>query len=93
MKRKYMLFSLLGVLMVKFGFVQQKTINNIACLVCISICYILCEAIDFGDINENPNRPTVAVASQLLTEAQKAIGNSVVTSVKGILFIQQLTEG
>ncbi len=81
------------VFMLKFGFVQQKTINNIACLVCISICYISCEAIDFGDINENPNRPTVAVASQLLTEAQKAIGNSVVTSVKGILFIQQLTEG
>ena len=79
--------------MVKFGFVQQKTINNIACLVCISICYIFCEAIDFGDINENPNRPTVAVAYQLLTEAQKAIGNSVVTGVKGILFIQQLTEG
>ena len=72
---------------------MKKTIKNIACLVCISICYILCEAIDFGDINENPNRPTVAVAYQLLTEAQKAIGNSVVTGVKGILFIQQLTEG
>lgn len=72
---------------------MKKTIKNIAFLVCISICYISCEAIDFGDINENPNGPTVAVTSQLLTEAQKAIGNSVVTSVKGILFTQQLTEG
>ena len=51
------------------------------------------EAIDFGDINENPNRPTVAVATQLLTEARKALGNSAVNSVKGKLFVQQLTEG
>ena len=28
MKRKYMLFSLLGVLMVQFGFAQQKTITG-----------------------------------------------------------------
>jgi len=62
-------------------------------LICVSIFYSSCESIDFGDINENPNGPTVAVTSQLLTQAQKTVGESVVTSMKGILYTQQLSEG
>lgn len=72
---------------------MKKTIKNIALLICVSIFYSSCDSIDFGDINDNPNGPTVAVTSQLLTEAQKSIGESVVTSVRGILYTQQLTEG
>ena len=72
---------------------MKKTIKNIALLICVSIFYSSCDSIDFGDINDNPNGPTVAVTSQLLTQAQKSIGESVVTSVRGILYTQQLTEG
>ena len=72
---------------------MKKTIKNIALLICVSIFYSSCESIDFGDINENPNGPTVAVTSQLLTQAQKTVGESVVTSMKGILYTQQLSEG
>jgi hypothetical protein len=71
---------------------MKKTIKNIALLISVSIFYSSCESIDFGDTNSNPNGPTVAVTSQLLTEAQTSVV-SVITSVKGILFTQQLTEG
>ncbi|MEE9408748.1 MAG: SusD/RagB family nutrient-binding outer membrane lipoprotein [Polaribacter sp.] len=72
---------------------MKKTIKNIALLICVSIFYSSCDSIDFGDINDNPNGPTSAVTSQLLTSAQTSIGNSVVTSMQGILYTQQLTEG
>ena len=72
---------------------MKKTIKNIVLLICVSILYSSCDSIDFGEINDNPNGPTVAVTSQLLTQAQKTVGESVVTSVKGILYTQQLTEG
>lgn len=72
---------------------MKKTIKNIALLICVSIFYSSCDSIDFGDINDNPNGPTVAVTSQLLTQAQKTVGESVVTSMRGILYTQQLTEG
>jgi hypothetical protein len=72
---------------------MKKTIKNIALLICISIFYSSCDSIDFGDINNNPNGPTVAVTSQLLTSAQTSVGNNVITSMKGILYTQQLAEG
>ena len=72
---------------------MKKTIKNIALLICVSIFYSSCDSIDFGDINDNPNGPTVAVTSQLLSQAQKTVGESVVTSMKGILYTQQLAEG
>jgi hypothetical protein len=72
---------------------MKKTIKNIALLICISIFYSSCDSIDFGDINNNPNGPTVAVTSQLLTSAQTSVGNDVITSMKGILYTQQLAEG
>lgn len=72
---------------------MKKTIKNIALLICVSIFYSSCDSIDFGDINDNPNGPTVAVTSQLLTQAQKTVGESVITSMKGILYMQYLAEG
>jgi len=72
---------------------MKKTIKNIVLLICVSILYSSCESIDYGDINNNPNGPTVAVTSQLLTQAQKTVGESVITSMKGILYTQQLAEG
>ena len=72
---------------------MKKTIKNIALLICVSIFYSSCNSIDFGDINDNPNGPTVAVTSQLLSQAQKTVGESVITSMKGILYTQQLAEG
>ena len=51
-----------------------------------------CESVDFGDINNNPNGPTAAVTSQLLTEAQKTV-STIGTHLAGILYTQQLTEG
>lgn len=72
---------------------MKKTIKNIALLICVSIFYSSCDSIDFGDINDNPNGPTAAVTSQLLTQAQTSVGVSVITSMRGILYTQQLTEG
>lgn len=60
--------------------------------VCLSLLFSSCETVDFGDTNDNPNGPTAAVTSQLLTQAQKSVV-SVITDDKGILYMQQLTEG
>ena len=51
-----------------------------------------CETVDFGDTNDNPNGPSVAVTSQLLTQAQKVV-SEIGTDMTGILFTQQITEG
>lgn len=51
-----------------------------------------CDEVDFGSANEDPNGPTAAVTSQLLTEAQKDV-SVIGTHLSGVLFTQQLTEG
>ncbi len=61
-------------------------------LLCVSFIYSSCETVDFGNTNDNPNGPTAAVTSQLLTQAQKTVA-SIGTDITGILFTQQLTEG
>lgn len=71
---------------------MKKIIKNIALFLCISIVYSSCTSIDFGDTNENPNGPTAAVTSQLLTFAQSYVPG-IVTNITGILYTQQLTEG
>ncbi|MGJ5643501.1 SusD/RagB family nutrient-binding outer membrane lipoprotein [Formosa sp. S-31] len=58
----------------------------------IASIFSSCETVDFGDTNDNPNGPTAAVTSQLLTQAEKTI-SSIGTDMSGILFTQQLTEG
>jgi len=71
---------------------MNKKIKHIVFFLCISFIYSSCETVDFGDINNNPNGPTAAVTSQLLTQAQRTIP-TVSTNMQGILFTQQLTEG
>ncbi|MCG1035701.1 SusD/RagB family nutrient-binding outer membrane lipoprotein [Polaribacter sargassicola] len=61
-------------------------------LLCVSFFYISCDTVDFGDTNDNPNGPTAAVTSQLLTQAQKTV-STIGTSLTGTLFTQQITEG
>jgi hypothetical protein len=61
-------------------------------LLCVSFIYSSCETVDFGNTNDNPNGPTAAVTSQLLTEAQKTVSD-IATDNTGLLFTQQLTEG
>jgi hypothetical protein len=72
---------------------MKKIIQKIALLICVSILYTSCDSIDYGTMNDNPNGPTTGVPSQLLTEAQIPIGDDIITSLKGILFTQQLTQG
>jgi len=71
---------------------MNNKIKHIALLICISIFYSSCESVDFGDTNDNPNGPTAAVTSQLLTSAQTSIPG-IITNTRGILFMQHLTEG
>ena len=71
---------------------MKKIYKNILLLVSITAIFNSCETVDFGDINEDPNGPTSAVTSQLLTEAQKDI-STITTSDTGILYMQHLTEG
>ena len=61
-------------------------------LLCVSFIYSSCETVDFGNTNDNPNGPTAAVTSQLLTEAQKVV-SEIGTDISGTLFTQQITEG
>ncbi|MBJ2175019.1 SusD/RagB family nutrient-binding outer membrane lipoprotein [Aureibaculum sp. A20] len=82
---------------------MNNKIKNIILVLGISFIYSSCETVDFGDVNNNPNGPTAAVTSQLLTQAQKRVGgfddndgnsiNGIATNMQGILFTQQLTEG
>jgi hypothetical protein len=72
---------------------MKKIIQKIALLICLSILYTSCDSIDYGTMNDNPNGPTTGVPSQLLTQAQIPIGDDIITSLKGILFTQQLTQG
>ncbi len=71
---------------------MNKIFKQIVLLTCITAIYSSCENVDFGDTNENPNGPTSAVTSQLLTEAQKDI-STITTSTTGILYMQHLTQG
>jgi hypothetical protein len=71
---------------------MKKIYKNLLLLASITATLNSCETVDFGDINEDPNGPTTAVTSQLLTEAQKDI-STITTSDTGILYMQHLTEG
>ncbi|MFC5044204.1 SusD/RagB family nutrient-binding outer membrane lipoprotein [Aquimarina hainanensis] len=58
------------------------------------ICFFSsCETTDFGDTNTNPNQPSNAVTSGLLTEAQKYLGNNYSTATVPNLYVQYLSNG
>ena len=71
---------------------MNNTLKKISLFICASLIFTSCDSVDFGDTNENPNGPTAAVTSQLLTQAQKTV-SSIGTNLSGILFTQQLAEG
>lgn len=70
---------------------MKKTIKKISILL-FTVFFISCQNIDFGDTNVDPNGPTAAVTSQLLTQAQISVVGTI-TGTKGVLYTQQLTEG
>lgn len=83
----------------------MKKIKTIAIFLAASLITTSCDTVDFGDINTDPNSPTTAVPSQLLTQAQKYIGGTenntkskydvygVLNAQEGLLYTQQLTQG
>jgi hypothetical protein len=71
---------------------MKKTIKNLASFMFAATLISSCDTVDFGDINDNPNGPTAAITSQLLTSAQVSVV-SVITDVAGVLYTQQLAEG
>jgi len=71
---------------------MNKIIKNIALFICVSVVFSSCETIDYGNINDNPNGPTAAVTSQLLTEAQRSVP-SILVNETTINYMQHITEG
>lgn len=71
---------------------MKNIIKNSFLAIGLTFMLNACESVDFGDTNNNPNGPTAAVTSQLLTEAQKTV-STIGTHLTGILYTQQLTEG
>ena len=71
---------------------MKKTIKQIAVFMFAATIISSCETVDFGDINDNPNGPTAAITSQLLTSAQANV-SAIITNVDGINYVQQITEG
>ena len=71
---------------------MKKTIKQIAVFMFAATVISSCNTVDFGDINDNPNGPTAAITSQLLSSAQVSV-SSVITTVSGINYVQHITEG
>ena len=71
---------------------MKKTIKNIAAFMFAATIISSCDTVDFGNINDNPNGPTAAITSQLLTSAQVSVVG-IITSVTGTLYTQQITQG
>lgn len=71
---------------------MKKTINKIAVFMFAATVISSCDTVDFGDINDNPNGPTAAITSQLLSEAQKSVSD-IITATTGLNYVQHLAEG
>ncbi|TRZ41989.1 SusD/RagB family nutrient-binding outer membrane lipoprotein [Robertkochia solimangrovi] len=71
---------------------MKNILKKITLLSGAAILSYSCDSVDFGNVNDNPNGPTAAVTSQLLTQAEKTI-SSIGTNMTGILYTQQITEG
>ena len=71
---------------------MNKIFKNIALFVGGSLIISSCDTVDFGNTNNNPNEPTAAVTSQLLTGAQITVG-TMSTDLTGMFYTQQLTDG
>lgn len=71
---------------------MKKIFRNISLLSGLALLTFSCETVDFGDINDNPNGPSAAVTSQLLTQAERTVA-TIGTHLSGVLYTQQITEG
>lgn len=71
---------------------MKKTIQKIAVFMFAASIISSCNTVDFGDINDNPNGPTAAITSQLLSSAETWV-STIITSVTGLNYVQQITEG
>jgi len=84
---------------------MKNILKKIVILSSILIIYGSCETVDFDNINDDPNGPTVAIPSQLLAQAQKYVGGTennsngnddiegVLTRRGGLLYVQHITQG
>ncbi len=71
---------------------MKKTIKQIAVFMFAASIISSCNTVDFGDINDNPNGPTAAITSQLLSSAQTSV-STIITDVNTLNYMQQITEG
>ncbi|MDG3581317.1 SusD/RagB family nutrient-binding outer membrane lipoprotein [Galbibacter pacificus] len=71
---------------------MNTIIKHIKIVACITVLCSSCNTIDYDDTNDNPNGPTDAVTSQLLTNALSSIPDIVVDETP-ILYMQHITEG
>ncbi len=71
---------------------MNTILRHIKIVACITVLCSSCSTIDYDDTNENPNGPTSAVTSQLLTNALTSIPDIVVDETP-ILYMQHITEG
>jgi hypothetical protein len=71
----------------------MKKINKIKLLILsVIITFTGCETVDFGDTNVDPNSPSNAVPSLLLTNVQRGI-SGLVSNTTSNLYVQYLSNG
>lgn len=72
---------------------MMKSLNiKIGLIVSFVILFTACDTIDYEDTNVNPNGPTAAVTSQLLTNALVSMTDILVDETP-ILYMQHITQG
>ncbi len=71
---------------------MKNIFKNLAVFIFTISLVSSCDTVDFGDINDNPNGPTVAITSQLLTSVQSGIPD-ILADDRGINYVQHITEG
>ena len=69
----------------------MKTYSKIIQPILLSLVFLGCENVDFGDTNSDPDVTTTVVSSGLLTYAERYIGD-VVTDEMGDLYTQHISQ-
>lgn len=71
----------------------MKSLNTkIGLIVSFMVFFTACDTIDYEDTNQNPNGPTAAVTSQLLTNAMVSM-TTILVDETPILYMQHITQG
>lgn len=72
---------------------MMKSLNTkIGLIVSFMVFFTACDTIDYEDTNQNPNGPTAAVTSQLLTNAMVSM-TTILVDETPILYMQHITQG